>query len=61
MVILSIFLILGVSILFHLGCNNNDATPLSGTGINQGTCPNANEICYNDGSCQGTCYYQNEQ
>ena len=48
------------TISFLVGCNNNDGMALSGTGLAQGTCQ-ANEICYADGTCGGTCYYQNEQ
>ena len=39
--------------LFRLGCNvGGDA----GNGTTQGTCPNDNQLCHNDGNCSGTHY-----
>ena len=37
--------------LCNLGCNNGDQTPGSGNGNDQGTCPDATPVCYDDGVC----------
>ena len=36
---------------YNVGCNNNDQTAGSGTGNDQGTCPEATQVCHSDGSC----------
>ena len=40
--------------LFLLGCN---VVGKPGNGKSQGTCPNDNQLCENDGTCSGTQYY----
>ena len=37
----------------RLGCN---IAFNPGNSINQGTCPNSNQVCNSDGSCSGTCF-----
>ena len=36
---------------YNLGCNNNDQTAGSGTGNDQGTCPEPTQVCHADGTC----------
>ena len=40
--------------LLLLGCNVRGDV---GNGTDQGTCPNVNQVCNNDGTCSGTHYY----
>ena len=36
---------------YILGCNNGDQTAGSGTGNDQGTCPEDTQVCHADGTC----------
>ena len=45
--------IINFRILLLLGCNNGDGVLNSGTNLAKGTCPEANDVCYDTGSCGG--------
>ena len=47
-------------IVLLLGCNNGDGVLNSGTNLAKGTCPDANDVCYDTGSCGGRYFSQNQ-
>ena len=52
--------IFNLCIVLLLGCNSGDGVLNSGTNLAKGTCPDANDVCYDTGSCGGRYFSQNQ-